>query len=118
GEGTWTYRVKATDGTADSAFATDPSPIVVVDLTNPAAPTASAGRAPDDSGGGGWYEETVTVTYTDNGDPVNADDGSTGSGVASVSSPDTFATSGNRVGSGTVTDKAGNTSTAGTLSVN
>src|SRR5947207_15025455 len=54
--GTWTYRVKGSDSGLglDTAYSPVSDP-VVVDTTPPLAPTASADRLPDYSGGGGWY---------------------------------------------------------------
>ncbi len=77
-EGTWTYRVIATDGTLSST-ASDASSAVKVDRSNPNAPILSADRAAEDLTGG-WYLNTVTVSFTSNGDP-NLADGSTGSNV-------------------------------------
>ena len=53
---------------------------IKVDKTAPNPPTATADRAPDYAGGGGWYKDTVTVSFTSNGDPLLSD-GSAGSGV-------------------------------------
>lgn len=83
------------------------------DGTAPAAPTLSADRAPEYAGGGGWYRNSVTVTTTANGDPAP------GSGVdpTSVPAARTVATSGTQTLTGTVSDRAGNTSTPGGLTV-
>jgi hypothetical protein len=117
-EGTWTYRVKASDGSLDTAWATDTDPIVVVDRTSPTAPSASADRAPEYVGASGsWYADTVTVSFTSGGDPVNGRDGSAGSGVASVTAARSFSTSGSHTASGTATDHAGNASPATTYQV-
>ena len=59
GEGTWTYRVTE----SNESSASEPSPAseeVKVDESAPNAPSASADRAPDYAGGGGWYKDTVT----------------------------------------------------------
>jgi hypothetical protein len=118
-EGTWEYRVQ---GEASGlALTTEWSPAsapVVVDQTAPNAPSANADRAPDYAGGGGWYANSVTVSFTDNGDPALAD-GSSGSGVngATLSSPQTFSTDGAHEASGTVADNVGNVSSAATLAV-
>jgi hypothetical protein len=116
GEGTWTYRVVASN--EGPASLSEESGQVVVDESAPNAPTASADRAPDYAGGGGWYKDSVTVAFTDNGDPLLSD-GSAGSGVnpASISSPQTFNSDGSHTASGTVGDNAGNVSSAGTLTV-
>jgi hypothetical protein len=117
GEGTWKYRVResneSSEGEASSASAE-----VTVDESAPNAPTATADRAPDYAGGGGWYKDTVTVSFSSNGDPLLSD-GSAGSGVneASLSSPQTFNTDGSHTASGTVEDNVGNVSKPGTLEV-
>ena len=94
------------------------SAAVVVDKTAPNSPSASADRAPDYAGGGGWFKDTVTVSFTDNGDPALSD-GSPGSGVnpSSLSSPQTFSTDGSHEASGTVADNVGNVSAPGSLTV-
>src|SRR6185312_2129345 len=91
GEGTWTYRV--TESNESGASAPSVSSEVKVDESNPNTPSASADRSPDYAGGGGWYKDTVTVSFTDNGDPLLSD-GSAGSGVnlGTLSSPQTFNT--------------------------
>ena len=91
--------------------------VALIDLTNPLTPTLAADRAPE-AAGGGWWADTVTVTATDNGDPLLAD-GSAGSGVdlASVPAPQTFATSGRHVVAATVADLAGNVSRTARLAV-
>jgi hypothetical protein len=116
GEGTWTYRVAASNEGAASV--SEESGQVVVDESAPNAPTAGADRSPDYAGGGGWYKDSVTVAFTDNGDPLLSD-GSAGSGVdaGSISSPQTFNTDGPHVASGTVADNVGNVSAPGTLTV-
>jgi hypothetical protein len=117
GEGTWTYRVTEANESSES----EPSSVseeVKVDQAAPNAPSASADRAPDYAGGGGWYANTVTVSFTDNGDPLLSD-GSAGSGVdpSSISTAQTFSTDGSHEASGTVADIVGNVSSPGTLSV-
>jgi hypothetical protein len=118
-EGTWVYRVQGVDEA--HATSTEWSPAsapIKVDKSAPNAPTATADRSPDYSGAGGWYKDSVAVSFTDNGDPALAD-GSAGSGVdaSSLSSPQTFSTDGPHEASGTVADKAGNVSSPGTLTV-
>jgi lysophospholipase L1-like esterase len=118
-EGTWTYRVQGSDPSL--GLTTEYSPAseeVKVDQTSPNTPSASADRSPDYAGGGGWYKDSVTVSFSDNGDPLLSD-GSAGSGVnpGTLSAPQTFTTDGSHEASGTVADNAGNTSSAGTLSV-
>jgi lysophospholipase L1-like esterase len=118
-EGTWVYRVRGVDTghglTTEWSSASVP---IVVDKTAPAAPSVSADRSPDYSGGGGWYKDSVGVSFTDNGDPALAD-GSPGSGVnpASIPSLQTFTTDGSHTASGAVSDNAGNESAPGSLTV-
>jgi hypothetical protein len=116
GEGTWLYRVSASNEGPSST--SEESAPVVVDKTAPNAPTAAADRAPDYAGGGGWFKDSVTVSFSANGDPALSD-GSPGSGVnlSTLSAPQTFTTSGSHEASGTVQDNAGNTSSPGTLTV-
>jgi lysophospholipase L1-like esterase len=119
-EGTWRYRVKGSDA-ADTALDTAFSPesgAIKVDKTPPAAPSAAADRAPDYAGGGGWYKDTVTVTFTDNGDPALAD-GSAGTGVdlSTLTASITSASTGSHTPSGTVKDQVGNESGATSLPV-
>jgi hypothetical protein len=116
-EGTWTYRVAAANEGPESEYS-PASAEVKVDETAPNAPSASASRAPDYAGDGGWYRESVEVAFTANGDP-SLSDGSAGSGVnlATLSSPQTFDTSGSHTACGTVADNAGNVSTQGCLTV-
>jgi hypothetical protein len=111
-EGTWVYRVRGSDPSAGLTTEYSPSSTsVVVDRTPPNAPTASASRAPDFAGGGGWYKDSATVSFTSQGDPALAD-GSPGSGVdpATLTAPEMFQTSGLHTASGTVADTAGNVS--------
>jgi hypothetical protein len=117
GEGTWTYRVTESNEGSPS----EPSPAsepVKVDQTAPNAPSANADRAPDYAGGGGWYANSVTVSFSDNGDPLLSDE-SAGSGVdlGTLSASQTFNTDGAHEASGTVADNVGNVSSPGTLSV-
>ncbi len=116
-EGTWSYRVTASYEGVES----EPSPSsaeVKVDEVAPNAPTATADRAPDFAGDGGWYKDAVTVAFTGNGDPPLSD-GSPGSGVdpASIPAPQTFTTDGPHAASGAVLDNAGNSSAPGALTV-
>jgi hypothetical protein len=116
-EGTWTYRVSASNEGPASEYS-GASTEVKVDKTPPYAPTATASREPDYAGGGGWYKESVTVSFTSNGDP-SLSDGSPGSGVNSstLSAPETFTTSGSHTACGTVADNVGNVSAPGCLTV-
>ena len=115
-EGTWTYQVRASDGALTSAYSAASSAIKV-DQSDPNAPTASADRDPEDAVGG-WFKDTVTVSFTDNGDPALID-ASAGSGVNASTVPAnvTKSTSGSHTVSGTVFDNAGNESAAGSITV-
>jgi hypothetical protein len=116
-EGTWTYRVSASNESPASEYSAS-SAEVKVDETPPNAPSAVAARTPDYAGGGGWYKDSVEVGFFDNGDPLLSD-GSTGSGVdlLTLSSPQTFDTSGSHTACGTVADNAGNVSAPGCVTV-
>ncbi len=116
-EGTWTYRVSESNASSPSE-PSSASEAVKVDKSAPNAPSASADRAPDYPGGGGWYKDSVTVSFSSNGDPLLSD-GSAGSGVneATLSPPQTFSTDGSHTASGTVADNVGNVSAPGTLTV-
>jgi lysophospholipase L1-like esterase len=89
-----------------------------VDATAPATPSVGADRAPDYEGDGGWYKDSVTVTFSDDGDPLLGD-GSPGSGVdpGSVPSPQVFDTDGSHTATGAVRDYAGNESGSASLEV-
>jgi hypothetical protein len=117
GEGTWTYRVSASNEGPETANSAESAP-VVVDETAPEAPSAAADRAPDYAGGGGWFKDSVTVSFTAGSDPALSD-GSPGSGVDSstLTAPQTLNTDGSHTAGGTVADTAGNVSSAGSLSV-
>jgi hypothetical protein len=117
GEGTWTYRVVAEANGAESAPSAA-SAGIEVDESAPNAPTASADRAPDFAGGGGWYKDSVTVSFAANGDPPLSD-GSAGSGVdgTTIQAPQTFTTDGAHTANGTVSDLAGNASAMASLTV-
>jgi hypothetical protein len=122
GEGSWTYRVVAVDSNSAASAPSDASAPVVVDHTKPSAPSAQASPAAayTDGSGTSWYKDSVSVSFSDHGDPPLID-GSPGSGVASVTSSQTF-DSANVDGStgrfsidGTATDRAGNVSDATTV---
>lgn len=115
-EGTYAFRVEATDGLATSGSASL-SPLVV-DLSSPSAPTGSADRNPDFTAtdGTGWYRDSVDVSFTGSTDPLLSD-GSQPSGVASVTATQTLSTSGEHVVTGHATDGAGNASPDGSLTV-
>jgi hypothetical protein len=112
-EGTWTYKVRASDGSLQSAYS-GASAGVKVDRSAPTAPTASTTPASPDFGD--WFKDSVTVSYSGSTDP-NLVDGSAGSGVAGYTANETFNTSGSHNYSGKATDNAGNESTATTGSV-
>jgi len=89
-----------------------------IDRTAPDAPSATPDRAPDYTGAGGWYRDGVVVTFAGGEDPDLAN-GDAGSGVdpATVPANAAFDTSGSHTVSGTVRDRAGNESAAGSLSL-
>jgi hypothetical protein len=120
GEGTWRYRVNAheSDGSPATAYSNESAPIKV-DKTAPNAPSVTADRVPDYSGGSGdWFKDTVDVSVTDNGDP-NLADGSAGSGVDVGALPGTatYNTSGSHLTTATVKDAVGNESGSASLTV-
>jgi hypothetical protein len=115
---TWNYRVKESNETGESGFSTE-SEAIKVDRTAPLTPTPHPEPAtPAYSGKGGWYKDTVTVSFTSNGDPT-LPDGSPGSGIkaGSLTSPETFNTSGSHEACGTVEDNVGNKSSKGCVTV-
>ena len=116
-EGTWTYRVTESNAGSEGE-ASLASEAIKVDKSAPNPPSATPDRAPDYAGNGGWYKDSVTVSFSANGDPLLSD-GSEGSGVnlATLSAPQSFTTDGSHTASGTVADNVGNVSTAGTLTV-
>lgn len=116
-EGTWTYQVRASEGTATSSWSA-PSRDIKVDLSAPRVPTASLSRPPDYAGAGGWYADSVLVTFADDGDVVLAD-GSPGSGIdlASLPAPTTVNVNGMSQVSGRVRDLVGHESDAVTVTV-
>ncbi len=116
-EGTWTFRVSASNESPESEFS-PASGEVKVDETAPNAPAAEASRPPDYANGGGWYKGSVEVAFASTGDPALVD-GSPGSGVnlSTLSSPQTFDTSGSHTACGTDEDYAGNVSNPGCLTV-
>lgn len=91
---------------------------VNIDLRAPPRPLVSTDRPVDYSGAGGWYRDTVTVSFAEDGDYPLAD-GRAGSGVepASVPAPQTFSRSGTYTVRGTVTDRSGRTSAGRVLTV-
>jgi hypothetical protein len=118
-EGTWVYRVQGSDPSLGQTTEwSSPSAPVVVDKTAPNAPSVGASRPVDYAGGGGWYKDSVTVSFASAGDPTLAD-GSPGSGVAaaSIPAPQTFDTSGSHTLSASVSDNAGNVSAPASVTV-
>jgi hypothetical protein len=113
--GRHTVVCSASDAAADAASSTAS---VLIDLTPPQSPTAQADRPADFAGRGGWYRDSVTVSYTARTDP-GLPGGTPGSGIdpASLTAPQLFTTSGVHATSGTVADLAGNTSAPGKLTV-
>ena len=111
-QGTWTYRVIASDAATDGAPSAT-SAAVVVDRAAPRAPVVAADRAPEATDGG-WFADQVTLGFASAGDPP-LPDGSPGSGVdpASLPAPQAFTTTGTHSASGTVADLAGNVSADG-----
>ncbi len=116
-EGTWAYRVIESNETGEGE-ASPSSEAVKVDETAPNPPSVTADREPDYAGGGGWYKDSVAVSFAADGDPALAD-GSAGSGVnpASIPGAQTFETSGSHTACGTVADNVGNVSAQGCLTV-
>lgn len=116
-EGTFSYRVVATDGNlARTSPAMGP---VVVDRSGPPAPGASADRAPEHDATGtadDWYRDSVTVTFTPGTDP-DLPDGSAGSGTAFTTPPVVLSTSGRHQVAGSSADVAGNLSATSYLDV-
>lgn len=121
-EGTWSFRVYATDSLGVSSNAAESNDLVKVDMTAPRAPVASTTPSPayTDAAGTSWYLDSVTVSFAGNGDPALAD-GSLGSGVASVTGSKQFdsshvdAATGAFSIDGTATDNAGNVSNKTTV---
>ncbi len=111
-EGTWAYRVVASDEDG-GASTSDALAGVVVDTSAPNAPAIAADRAADYTAADGaeWFKDTVTLHAQANGDPSLVD-GSEGSGVdaASISAPVTFDTDGSHALIATVDDLAKNRS--------
>lgn len=121
-EGTWIYRVQATDGEANGdSYWSNTSDGVVVDKSAPTAPGVSADRSAyyTDGSGNAWYKEAVTVSASQGTDPALADT-SAGSGVDASSLPAaaTYTTQSNpHTYSATEKDNAGNESGSSSLSV-
>jgi hypothetical protein len=106
----------ATDkaGSSDSVTVGD----INIDKSAPNAPSASADRAADYAGGGGWFKDTVTVSFASAGDPdLSSNEPGSGVDATTVPANKTFNTSGSHTASGTVKDLADNESSAGSLTV-
>ena len=113
-EGRHSVRCTATDASGNSTSGAD---TILVDLTPPVIPAATADRAPEHADAAGdWFRDTVTVSFSNRGDPKLAD-GTPGSGIdpGSLSAPVTRTTSG--IVRGSVADNAGNRSNEAVLAV-
>ena len=126
-EGTWSYRVRSKTDTPAQQYRPEDNEItpfsdqldgVAVDHSGPPAPLVIADRMPEFAGNGGWFKDTVTVSFTGLLDPPLAD-GTPGSGLdpATVPGPQTFTTSGAHTVSGMTKDRAGNSSASASLTV-
>ena len=82
---------------------------VDIDKTAPSAPTATTNPLNPVANSGGFFKDTVTVSYSGSTDTL--------SGVASYTANETFSTSGTHSYSGKATDAAGNDSLATSGSV-
>ncbi|HEX8856296.1 MAG TPA: GDSL-type esterase/lipase family protein [Thermoleophilaceae bacterium] len=107
-EGTWSYRVKGSDGDHETPWS-EVSASVKVDQTAPAKPAIVPDRAPDYAGDGGWYRDSVLVSTEDRGDPTLRDGSDpTGVDASTVAGPELLDASGTV--HRTVSDRVGNTS--------
>jgi hypothetical protein len=102
---------QASDNAGNSNSATVSG--INVDKGAPNAPSIAASKPVDytDGAGNAWYKDSVTLTFSANGDPALAD-GHAGSGVdpLSVPAPVSRTTTGALSAAGTVTDNADNQS--------
>jgi hypothetical protein len=122
-EDTWTYRVGAiNEGGSETEpeegdFGPESGP-VKVDRSGPTRPTAHVAREPDYAGGGGWYRESVGVTFTANG-AGNLPDGSEAVGVepSSLTGEQTVSTDGSHEVCGTIENVLGERSAPGCVTV-
>lgn len=105
-EGTHTVTCSVRDNAGNSG---EGSKSVKIDKTAPTTPAATFAPAAPADAQGGWYKDTVTVSYGGSTDPALAD-GTPGSGGISYSPAETFSTSGTHAYQGTATDQAGNAS--------
>jgi hypothetical protein len=115
-EGTYDFRVRASDPTGSVSDWAQADDLVKVDGTKPSAPAGTTAPAAPAEGSGGWFKDSVTVSFGGSSDP-DLRDGSAGSGVDAHTDPATFDTSGDHSRSGRATDRAGNESDATTVDV-
>ncbi len=116
-QGTWTYRVSASGEGAESEDSAESS-AVTVDTTAPPSPTALVSRAPDFAGAGGWYKDSVMVSFASNG-TATLPDGSEGAALdpSTLTGIQTVEGSGSHEVCGTVADVLGNVSAPGCVTV-
>jgi hypothetical protein len=88
-DGTHTFRVIAVNA-AGSSSPSEASAPVKVDRVGPSAPVASTDRAAEDTAGG-WFKDTVTVSFGGSSDPV-LPDGTAGVGGVTYTAPSTRTT--------------------------
>ena len=119
-EGTWRFRVTSRDSfnALGGPTTTSAAKASVVDKTRPATPslTIASGQTGYPVAGVTWYRDSVSLQLADAGDP-NLADSTPGSGMAPYTAANTVTTHGQSTASRTVSDRAGNVSTAGTRAV-
>ena len=108
-EGTYDYRVRAFDPYGAASGWTESLDLVKVDGTGPSAPTAATEPASPAEDAGGWFKDSVAVSFGGSSDPALRD-GSNGSGLAGYAGAATFDTTGTHTATGFATDHAGNES--------
>jgi len=113
-EGTLTFRVKAVNAAGSSDWSPT-SGAVLVDRTAPRPPVAATDRMAEDTAGG-WFRDTLTVSFAAAGDPGPDGEGS-GIDATSLPAPQAFTDTGMHTASATVRDRAGNTSSAAAVTV-
>ena len=101
-QGSWKYRVRATDGSSPSAFSSD-SASVLVDKTGPSVEVRATKASGGDYTALSWTNGNVSVTFTcvDSGSGVNQS-------ATNVTGSGTRTTSGTATSGGTCVDNAGN----------
>lgn len=114
-EGTWTYKVVASDEDGGASAPSDASDAVKVDKSPPSAPSPSMSISPNADG---WFKDSVTVTYGGSADGALEDTSAGSGGVTYTPASQTFNTSGTHGYSGKASDAAGNDSSATTGGVN